>query len=285
MAVEVKQRGNAFGYKVLLLIYNVFGYKLVAFILNFVALYYLFFTPSVKKSMQSYYEHQGLCLTNKVYFNHIKTFALSIFDRFVSRIKPQDLRFCVDNGDVMQLLRENGGIVLLSHVGSWASAAYCLKDELPPMNIVMRENTQENIHKIEKSNQRDNEQSVKIIDLNQATIATNIQIANALMDKELVALMADRIVNKNKSVEVEFLNTKVEINKNPFEIALRVKKPLVAIFVTNHSLKKYNITFNLIEENSIQEMAQDYTNILEKTIKKYPNQWYNFFNFFKGHYN
>ncbi len=59
MVVEIKQRGNAFGYKLLLLAYNIFGYALVAFILNFVALYYLLFAPSVKKSMQSYYKTQG----------------------------------------------------------------------------------------------------------------------------------------------------------------------------------------------------------------------------------
>ena len=279
--MEVKQRGNAFGYRLLLLAYNIFGYKLVAFILNFVALYYLFFTPSVKESMQSYYKQQGLRLTNKLYFNHIKMFAISIFDRFVSRIKPEDLTFCVHNNDVIKTLNENGGVILLSHVGSWASAAHCLEDELPPMSIVMRENTQENIHKVEQNNQRDNEQKVNIIDLNQGAIPANIQIANALMANELVALMADRAVDNRKAIEVDFMSTKVCINKNPFEIAARVKKPLVAIFVTNHSLKKYDLVLELIEENSIEQMAQDYADILQKTVKKHPNQWYNFYDFFK----
>lgn len=280
--MEIKQRGNAYGYKLLLLTYNIFGYKLVVFILNFVALYYLFFTPSVKKSMQSYYQNQGLKLTNRSYFNHIKMFAISIFDRFVSRIKPEDLTFCVHNSDVMELLNKNGGLILLSHVGSWASAAHCLRNELPPMSIVMRENTQKNIQKVEKNNQRDNEHSVKIIDLNQGSISANIQIANALIEKELVALMADRAADEYKTIEVEFLGKKVLINKKPFEIAMRVKKPLVAIFVTNHSLQKYDITLELIEESSLEQMTQDYANILQKTVKRHPNQWYNFYDFFKG---
>ncbi|EDZ63448.1 lipid A biosynthesis acyltransferase [Sulfurimonas gotlandica GD1] len=279
--MEIKQRGNAYGYKLLLFAYNIFGYNLVAFILNFVALYYLFFAPSVKKSMKSYYDNQGIKLTNKSYFNHLKMFAISIFDRFVSRIKPEDLTFCVHNSDVIKLLNENGGIILLSHVGSWASAAHCLNDELPPMSIVMRENTKENIQQVEKNNERENEQRVKIIDLNQGAISANIQIANALMNKELVAMMADRAVDKTKTVKVEFLNKNVLINKNPFEIALRVKKPLVAIFVTNYSLNKYDINLELIEDGSIEQMSQDYTNILQKTIKKHPNQWYNFYDFFK----
>jgi predicted LPLAT superfamily acyltransferase len=150
------------------------------------------------------------------------------------------------------------------------------------MSIVMRENTQENIQRVEQNKQRDNEHSVKLIDLNQGAISANIQIANALMEKELVAFMVDRVVDENKTVEVEFLNTKVLINKNPFGIAMRIKKPLVAIFVTNHSLQKYDISLDLIRESSLEQMAQEYTNILQKTTKKHPNQWYNFYDFFKG---
>ncbi|WP_294960496.1 lysophospholipid acyltransferase family protein [Sulfurimonas sp.] len=279
--MEIKQRGNAFGYKLLLFAYSVLGYNLVVFILNFVALYYLLFAPSVKKSMQSYYDNIGIKLTNTSYFNHLKMFAISIFDRFVSRIKPQDLSFCIHNNDVIKTLNENGGVILLSHVGSWASAAHCLSDELPPMSIVMRENTKENIQEVEKNRERVNEQRVKIIDLNQGAILANIQIANALMNKELVAMMADRAVDKTKTIEVKFLDKKVLINKNPFEIALRVKKPLVAIFVTNNSLNKYDLALELIKESSLEQMSQDYADVLQNTIREYPNQWYNFYDFFK----
>ena len=108
---------------------------------------------------------------------------------------------------------------------------------------------------MEQNKQRDNEHSVKLKDLNQGAISANIQIANALMEKELVAFMVDRVVDENKTVEVEFLNTKVLINKNHFEIAMRVKKHLVAIFVTNHSLQKYNISLDLIREGSLEQMA------------------------------
>ena len=279
--MEVKQRGTALGHRIILFIYNLLGYNFVALILNFVALYYFFFTPSVRRDMKSYYEAMNLELTHSRYFNHLKMFAFSIFDRFVSRIKPQDLMFCVHNSEIVKLLNEQGGIVLLSHVGSWASAAHTLEGELPRMNIVMRENTHDSIKNVEQENKRENEQSVNIIDLSQGAIASNIQIANALMENELVALMADRFVDERKKVKVTFLNRDVYINKNPFEIALRVKKPLVSIFVTNYSLQKYELKLELIEHGSIEEMAQSYTNILQNIIKKHPNQWYNMYNFFK----
>jgi len=272
--MEIKQRGNALGHNIILFMYKVLGYRFVAFFLNFVALYYVLFTPNVKRSLKSYYQHQGIELTNKTYFNHIKIFALSIFDRFVSRIKQDELSFERFNVEVIDELQD-GGVVLLSHVGSWATATNILVNKFPMMNIVMRENTKEDINKVEESSKRANAELIKIIDLNKGAIAANIQIANALMAKELVALMADRVVDVKQSIEVEFFGSLVKINKNPFDIALRLKKPLAAIFVMNAELKKYNISLHIINEDTIQKMAQNYATLLEETMKKYPNQWYN----------
>lgn len=279
MALEIKQRGNALGYKILLSIYSIFGYKVVAFFLNFVALYYLFFTPSVKRSMKSYYSKHGIPFSNKVYFTHIKSFAISILDRFISRIKPQDIIFHTHNEDVIQELQD-GGIILFSHVGGWASAAYCLQDQLPPMNIIMRESTQKKVQDMEQNYKRYNEGLVKIINLNDGALAANIQIANALINQELIALMVDRVVNENQVVEVSFFNTCVRMNKNSFDIALRAKKPLVAIFVMKIDHQEYDLTFNKIHSNTIQEMAQEYANLLEMILKRYPYQWYNFYDYF-----
>ena len=279
--MAIKQYGNALGHKIILSIYNVLGYGFVSFILNFVALYYVAFTPSVKKSLESYYERLGVKLTYGVYFKHIKLFALSIFDRFVSRIKPDELSFERENRESFLSLRD-GGIVLLSHIGGWATAAHSMQADIPAMNIVTREATKNEISELEKSQQRQNETKVKIIDLNQGAIAANVQIGNALMNKEVIAMMADRVADPKKVVEVEFLGSKVEINKNPFDIAFRFKKTLVATFVVLTRERHYKLIFETIDIDgkSLEEIAQEYMNILEEIIKKHPNQWYNFYDFF-----
>jgi len=279
----IKQYGNALGHKIILTLYNLLGYGFVSFILNFVALYYVLFTPSVKKSLESYYKHLGLKLSYMAYFRHIKLFALSIFDRFISRMKPDELSFERENREAFLSLQE-GGIVLLSHIGGWATAGHSMKADIPPMNIVMHEATKGDITKLEKSKQRHNESKVKIIDLNQGAIAANVQIANALIEREVVAMMADRVTDSKKVVSVDFLGSRVEINRNPFEIAHRFKKPLVATFVVMTQERHYRLIFEniSIDEKSLEEIAQEYMNILTRIIKIYPNQWYNFYDFFKS---
>ena len=279
--MEVKQRGNVLGHTLILFIYKIFGYSFVSFILNFVAIYYFFFTPSVRKNLFSYYEAIGIPLSNKNYFLHLKMFAFSILDRFISRIKPDEFTFCIYNSEVVDNLNKDGGILLLSHVGSWASAAHCLENELPHMNVVMKENTTKSIKKFEQTKQRKNESNVTIIDLSQGAIASNIQIANALMNNEVVAMMADRYVDEKQKIKVHFLGKEAYINKAPFEIAKRIKKPLTTIFVMNYSAKKYELKLQIVEAGTVEEMAQSYINILENIVKLYPNQWYNMYDFFK----
>ncbi len=279
--MDIKQYGNAFGHKIILSIYKLLGYKFVSFILNFVAFYYALVTPSVRKSLESYYQHLGLKLTFRRYVKHIKLFSLAIFDRFISRMKPDELVFERENREVFLSLQE-GGIVLLSHIGGWATAGYSMNVDIPPMHIVMHESTKEKIRKVEKSKNRINETNVKIIDLGQGAIAANIQIANALLNKEVVAMMADRVVDSRRVINVNFLGSQVPINRNPFDIAYRFKTSLVAAFVVLSREQHYKLIFEeiYVNEKSAEEIAQEYMNILTKIIKVYPNQWYNFYDFF-----
>jgi len=280
--VEVKQKGSALGHKIVLFIYKLFGYKFVAFILNFVSLYYVIFAQSTKHSLQSYYEHLDIKLTNYQFFCHIKLFAFSIFDRFISRIKPDELTLVKDNRDVFQAMYNTGGIVLFSHFGAWSVASHSLSDNTSKVHVVMRESTKQEISKVEHTTQRKNESHVNIIDLNKGAIAANIQIANAIMNKEIVAMMVDRISDKSKTIEVEFLNDKVRINKNPFDIAKRLNTSIVAVFVINIGVAKYNIKFEKVDtkDKTLDEIAQNYMNILEIMVKNNPKQWYNFYDFF-----
>ncbi|WOE69612.1 lysophospholipid acyltransferase family protein [Hydrogenimonas thermophila] len=281
--MEIKQRGSKLGTKIILILYKTVGYKFPAFIVNFIALYYALTTTSIRKNLQSYYDHLEMSLNFNQYFKHIRFFSFSIFDRFVSRIDPNSLKIDKVNDKDFYTLSD-GGIVLLSHFGGWAIAANALQDDkLPTVNVVMRENTKEELKEVENSEIRRNKDHVHIIDLNEGGLAANIKIANALMAGEIVAFMADRVVDPTKTVTVKFFNEKVNFNRSPFDIALKTKKPLMAVFIVNIGLKHYKLMVISLhsENNTTESLAQIYANTLEKIIKEYPGQWYNFYDFFK----
>jgi len=281
--MEVVKKDNSFGYTLLLFIYKILGYKVVAFILNFIALYYVLFAKKVKKDLQSYYEALGIELTNKVFFRHIKTFAISLLDRFVSRIDPEEFKYTGIDQDILNILKDGGGLVLLSHFGGWASSTHNLSTEnIPPMNVVMQDNTNKSMQDVEESAKNESKQNVKIIDVNQGAFATNIQIANVLMEGEIVAMMADRVADEKRKVKVSFFSKDVYINKDPFDIAKRMNKPMVVVHTINKGSKSYEAHYYKLDSDSksIEQNAQEYMDILEETVKKHPYQWYNFYNYF-----
>jgi len=282
--MAVAQKDNAFGYKLLLFIYNILGYKVVLFILNFIALYYSVFERGIKKKLESYYKHQNIELTNYMYFKHIKTFAHSLLDRFVSRINPEDFKYNGVHEELLQIFNKTGGIVLLSHVGGWASSTYNLQtQDIPQMNVVMQDSTKQSMQEVEENTKKNDKKNVNIIDLNQGAFASNIQIANVLMNNEIVAMMADRVADKKRSIEVTFFGSVVKINRDPFDIAKRMSKPMVVVHTINRGEKRYDaLYFNIsTKDKTIEETAQLYIEILEDTLKRYPQQWYNFYDFFK----
>ena len=112
-------------------IYKIVGYSAVAFILNFIILYYIFTSRNVKNVLKKYYKYIGVEFSLKAYFLHIRSFAFSILDRFISRIDSNEISFIVD-GDEKEILSlfSDGTMLVLSHVGGWATAGHSLKGKL-----------------------------------------------------------------------------------------------------------------------------------------------------------
>ena len=281
--MDIAKKDNSLGYSLLLFIYKVLGYKAVSFILNFVALYYVLFARKVKVDLESFYNAQNIKLTNKIFFKHIKSFATSLLDRFVSRINPENFTYNGVNQEYLDTFKESGGIVLLSHFGGWASSTHNLSTKnIPPMNVVMQDNTNKSMQEVEADVKDENKQNVKIIDVNQGAFATNIQIANVLMQGEIVAMMADRVADEKRKIKVKFFSKDVYINKDPFDIAKRMNKPMIVVHTINKGSREYEARYYKIdsENNTLEENAQNYMDILEDVVKEYPYQWYNFYDYF-----
>ena len=65
------------------------------------------------------------------------------------------------------------------------------------------------------------------------------------------------------------------------KFAKMMKVPVFAIFVVRVG-KVYKLCVESLDTNaSIQEFSSNYAKILEKYILEYPDQWYNFYDYFE----
>ena len=248
-----------------------------------VTFFYFIFASNVKESLRIYYRQIGLEFNNWVYYEHLRLFAITMVDRFITKADPSSYTFVYDDPDRPLEIFEHATILVLSHFGGWAASSNSSRTK-NRMNIVMKEALKGDIKEIEES--LGYKETIKIIDINNGPIAVSIAIANALMQDEVVAIMGDRASNPNANIAVEFFGKEAYFNKNPFQIAYKMKKPLVIYFVILIGMQKYKIEFYEIaidydkdEEQSVREAVESYVEKYEEVLKAYPNQWLNFYDF------
>ena len=286
----VKQRGSDIGYRLILATYRVIGYKGAKLIIWFVSLFYAVVTKDEREAMRDYYSRVGVSYSFFYYVSHINQFALSIFDRFVAKIDPDIFEIQRDNRDnFLKKDKNQSRIVALSHLGNWANTFVAFRYENHTIHITTNEKLKESIAKYEKSLKHQYSSSVKTINLREGLNAT-LKMVEAFKKGEDVAIMVDRLVDRDKFVEVDFLNSATKFNRNPFEIAYNRGLPIIGVTVIRTGDKKYKLFFSDIiaidksikKDEAIQIMANQYAKYLEDIVKQYPKQWYNFYKFWEN---
>lgn len=283
--MATKQRGSAWSIKLVFNLYRIFGYKFIYYLMYPVSLFYALISTDVKVALRDYYAHLGQEMNFYTYFEHSRIFAITMVDRFITKADPSAYKFVYDDPDRPLEIFSNATILVLSHFGGWAASSNSSRST-NVMNIVMQEALKDGIKDIE--NELGYKSTQKIIDINQGPIAVSINIANALMQNEVVAIMGDRASNPNATVAVEFLGEKALFNKNPFQIAYKMKKPLVAYFVMLTGKQEYKIEFIEIDvkydkkaDEAIESALKEYVKKYEEVVRRYPQQWFNLYDFWQ----
>ena len=282
---QTKQRGSGWSIQLAMNLYRFFGYKVVYYAMYPTAFFYFLVASNVKDALRDYYKTIGLPFNNKIYYEHLRIFAICLVDRFISKVDPQDYHFSYDDIEIPKKILSSGSILIYSHFGGWAASSSGIHVS-NKVNIVMQETMIEGIKKIEKA--MNLESRLNIIDVNKGSIHVSVEIANALMNEEVVAIMADRASNKKAEIEIPFFNRKAFFNKNPFQVAYKVNKPILAYFIVLTGLQSYKVEYLTIkmnkdkkEDEAVEEALLSYIKKFEEVIRENPNQWFNLYNFWE----
>ncbi|MDA3946486.1 MAG: lysophospholipid acyltransferase family protein [Helicobacteraceae bacterium] len=280
-------RGSPLGIKLIIALYNLFGYKAAKTLIYSVALFYAVVSHHKRQELNSYYKAVGLTPSFTSYFKHIYAFSLTIFDRFIAKEEMSDTALKVErvNLEAFETLQQTGGMLLFSHHGNWAQSFKIFHSYEIKLNIIGDEAIDENLQKLETA--VDGNKRVNIISLKNGMQAM-LDIARALQNNEIVIIMVDRVKEPNKTVKVDFLNRETLFHSGGFEIANMRKAPVLGCDIVRTGDQQIKIEFSEIITSSkdnkaeiIQDLAQQYARFLEKVVRKYPLQWFNFFDFWK----
>ncbi len=283
---EGKSRGAVSGYRIFIFLIKKFGVKSAYFLLYFVSFYFFLF--SYKGTKASYYyfnkrlgysKRKSLLSIYKSYF----TFGQAIIDKVAisSGLRNQFI-YKFDGGEkIVELLkRKKGGILISAHVGNFEIAEYFFNeiDIDSQINLVTTDNEHRAIKDYLESVSIKN--NLKYIIVNK-DLSHIFEINNALSNNELVCFTGDRYFENSKLLTENLLGKKAKFPAGTFLLGSRLNVPVIFVYVMKETSKHYHLYARKanFKKRDAQSLLKNYTESIERILKKYPYQWFNYFDF------
>ena len=182
-----------------------------------------------------------------------------------------------------------GGVILMSHMGSWEVAALLLKKELPDIKLLlyMGIKNKEQIEAMQKEGAVQAGIRVIALDKVEGSPFDIVEGIKFLQGGDFVSMTGDVIWNKDqRSVPVRFLGHEAHLPETPHLFALLSGAPLFIFFSYRISRKTYDFSITkpiyvkaalrAERKEAVRKSAQEYAEILEQSVRNHPLQWYHF---------
>jgi predicted LPLAT superfamily acyltransferase len=290
-----KSRGGVFGYKFFIFILKYFGIKVSYFFLRFVIVYFVVFSPKATKSIFHYFRDiNKFSFGKSIYklFQNYYIFGQVLIDKMaILGGFEKKFTFSYDNYDeLLKILDANTGCLLISaHIGSWEVAGQFFGDYGDRLNIFMLEAEHERIKNLVEGIVGN--KNYKIIGLRE-DLSHIFMINNALSNKEYICFQGDRYVNINHTMKTMFMGKEALFPDGPFQIAAKYEVPVVFFFAMKDSPSNYRFYFYpaksigsnvpLKKQEKAANLLNEYIVVLEDMLNKYPEQWFNYYNFWEN---
>lgn len=288
---EGKSRGNKLGYKIFVFILKYVGVMPAYFVLRFVALYYFLFLPKAYKPIYYYFHHRiGFSKLKSIQKTYRNFYLLgqSILDKMVVMAEiPNKFTFEFDGEQNLIDIKDiqKGGLLLSAHIGNWDIAGYFMKRIKTRINIVIFDGEDEQIKAY--LSELITERNVNFIIIKN-DFSHIYQISDALSNNELVCMHADRFLEGTKTLTADFLGKEAQFPMGPFVLASKFKVPVSFVFAVKETSYHYHLfaskpkDYSELPRNAvIQQMLSDFVSEVENKVKAYPEQWFNYYNFWQ----
>ncbi|MDO4214185.1 MAG: lysophospholipid acyltransferase family protein [Bacteroidales bacterium] len=242
--------------------------------------------PSRKTAWDFYRNHLGygrLKAAWYVYLNHCK-FSQVVIDRF-AMYAGKKFKVEVEGMDIFSSLasRDEGFVMMSSHIGNYEIAGYSLVSDTKTINAV--------VYGYEKQSVTDNRNNmfrktnIRMIGIRE-DMSHLFEIDRALAAGDIVSFPSDRYMGATKTITAPFLGQEAKFPMGPFSVATMRGLDAIAVNTMKEGSRSYRIYVTPLEydksasrKEQIRQLSAAYIAELEKRVRQYPAQWYNFFDF------
>lgn len=270
--------GNTWMHKWLIRLLRIIPiWVLYAFVFLFVVPVCLVVNPA-SHVIYRYFRHRcgyGALTSALMTYRNFYLFGQVVVDRF-AMYAGKTFKVEVEGGEYFDALvrRPEGFMILSAHVGNYEIAGYTLKNEHKRLNALVFAGEKATV--MQNRNKMFAETNIRMIPI-RTDMSHIFEINNALADGEIVSMPADRMLGSAKSFTLPFMGGRAQFPQGPFKIAAARGVSVLAINVMKTSYMRYKLYVTPLTE----PLQQSYVSELERVVTMYPEQWYNYFEFWK----
>jgi len=288
--------GGTFGQRALIFFFRWFNLRLGYAVMALVIPFYMLFARKGYLAMYHYFRKQfGYSVWKsflKTYKNHF-LFGQIILDRFAvfaGRTNAFEVEI-IGNEHYERLVNsEKGFIIAGSHVGNFEIGGYLLNSTKKKINALIYAGETVEVQKNRTQILGNN--NINLIPV-LGDMSHLFAVNAALQNGEIVSMPCDRNHGSAKAVECDFLRGKADFPIGAFSLAVSFGVEVLAIFVIKISAKKYRVfvvpvaagtdlqSVPSTKKQKTENLVQSYAKELENIVKQYPEQWFNFYEFWK----
>lgn len=186
------------------------------------------------------------------------------------------------------LAKGRGVICVTPHLSHWELGGYVLASKGYPINILTLREESQYLSRYEKRLRKKAGMKTIIIDLKERPNFAILEIIKRLRGNEIVAMVADR-THEGEGIEVDFFGRPTFFPSGPAHLAFETGAAIVPVFVVLERKMKYwgiiqepiSMSKGGTKEEMIRKCLQEIATSFEKMISQYPDQWFNFFPYWK----
>jgi len=290
---EGKTGGGKFGQKFLFFFLGVINVTILYPVLILIVPFYMLFQRKGYLAIFRYFRNIWKMSSWKAFWNTFANhfiFAQIVVDKFAA-IAGNIKNFTIeieDNDCIKEwAAQKKGFIIASSHIGNFELGGYVFqKAEQKIYAMIFGGESREYSKKRESALKKANLNLVSV----QEDMSHLFILKEALEQGNMVILPCDRIYGSAKNFKINFLGQDAWFPSSSFRFAAQLDVPVVALFVMKKNLTKYKAFIIPVETDNSEAssakraaiFADNYVKSCEEILRKYPRQWFNFFDFWEG---
>jgi lauroyl/myristoyl acyltransferase len=270
----------------------------IRFISWWVSTGYFFFLPSRRTNSVQLY--RAIFPDRKGWYHfycawrQFHSFAATFGDRIDVERKKGELSTTQGREGVLEANKKGaGGIILMSHLGSYEVAARAFQKYGLKLLLMMGEKEARMVARDQRETLKERGISIQVATGGQDSLLGGLEAIKFLREGGFVSVAGDLIWTDQRSfLKVKFFGREVALASGPYLLALVTGAPLLILFTFRikrgrHQVivlppRQVKVSSRSERDKALQESAQAYAEALEAMVRQHPFQWYIFEPFFES---